>query len=296
MLRDGNCVHEYNWWFMGGLARIWSEEFEGYYGKRMLGCKILAGFSQLLFLPFFFYYFLFFFLGKGGKKENISVFKSWRTRGEGEQILIRARVGKACVHWILSLMLDINAKHFYINVARRMLEWACERPAAAFELPPLRRLLQEAPPCERAHMRKKGRVPESSSATGGPLRWPWRGKTLAVTHMSYKNICAAHLGCRSSAPASLLLSCCRCSWCFPCLLQLLGFRVALRVLVLLGVSCHCLYRVRWLPSFVFVLALMLIYIAQILLLFFEHWVCLLYLFVLKSSYQWVLTVLHVFSY
>lgn len=63
----------------------------------------------------------------------------------------------------------------------------------------------------------------------------------------------------------------------PCLLQLLGFRASFRVLLLLGVSCYCLYRVRWPPLFVLTLALLLINIAEIPLLFFEPWVCFLFL-------------------
>lgn len=71
------------------------------------------------------------------RKKKVSVFKSGRTRVV-EQILIRARVGKACVHWTLSLMIDINTKHFYTCVAQRMPEWARKLAVASFASSSLR--------------------------------------------------------------------------------------------------------------------------------------------------------------
>lgn len=81
-------------------------------------------------------------------------------------------------------MLYGNAIHFYLLVGQQLLEWADEHVGASFVLS-LRAclsLLQEASPCRLSHMRKRGRVPESFSATGGPACWPWRGRrSLSLT-------------------------------------------------------------------------------------------------------------------
>lgn len=96
-----------------------------------LVCRSMGAFHTR---GFFFSLLLFF---SPGKKKKVSVFKSGRTRVV-EQILIRARVGKACVHWTLSLMIDINTKHFYTCVAQRMPEWARKLAVASFASSSLR--------------------------------------------------------------------------------------------------------------------------------------------------------------